>query len=171
MFTHFYNIPYIIKTNNQFKENGETLIYRIKVEKKIIYLLGSIGVDELSCYPVGCDLLVLPYQGKRKLVLPALEVINRLKEIGYSGCVSSRSQNKMADNNKIDIVDVNGELPINIQNKYTANTPNYFGIRDACSDKSKPFVLFWKKATNDGTNSPGTIVMVPDWYFYELIKK
>lgn len=79
MFTHFYNIPYIIKTNNQFKENGETLIYRIKVENKIIYLLGSIGVDELSCYPVGCDLLVLPYQGKRKLVLPALEVINRLK--------------------------------------------------------------------------------------------
>ena len=100
-----------------------------------------------------------------------LEVINRLKEIGYSGCVSSRSQNKLADNNKIDIVDVNNELPVNIQNKYTANTPNYFTIRDACTDKSKPFVLFWKKATNDGSNSPGTIVMCPDWYFYELIKK
>lgn len=100
-----------------------------------------------------------------------LEVINKLKEIGYTGCVSSRSQNKLADNNKIDIVDVNEELSINIQNKYTANTPNYFGIRDACQDKSKPFVIFWKKATNDGTNSPGTIVMCPDWYFYELIKK
>ena len=100
-----------------------------------------------------------------------LEVINRLKEIGYSGCVSSRSQNKMADANKIDIIDMNGELPVNIQNKYTANTPNYYAIREACSDKSKPFVVFWKKATNDGTNSPGTIVMVPDWYFYELIKK
>lgn len=100
-----------------------------------------------------------------------LEVINKLKEIGYSGCVSSRSVNKLADNDKIDIIDTNGELPINIQNKYTANTPSYFTIRDMCSDKSKPFVLFWKKATNDGSNSPGTIVMCPDWYFYELIKK
>lgn len=100
-----------------------------------------------------------------------LEVVNKLKEIGYSGCVSSRSVNKLADNNKIDIIDTNNELPINIQNKYTANTPSYFTIRDLCTDKSKPFVLFWKKATNDGTNSPGTVVMCPDWYFYELIKK
>ena len=77
-FTHFFNIPYIIKTNNQYKENGETLIYRIKVENKIIYLLGSIGIDELTRYPKGCDLLILPYQGKRNLVTPALEVINEL---------------------------------------------------------------------------------------------
>lgn len=100
-----------------------------------------------------------------------LEIISKLKEIGFTGCVSSRSQNKMADANKIDIVDVNEELPINIQAKYLQNTPNYFAIRDACTDKSKPFCIFWKKSTNDGSNSPGTIVMCPDWYFYELIKR
>jgi hypothetical protein len=58
-----------------------------------------------------------------------------------------------------------------IQVKYTQNTPNYFSISEACTDKSKPFTIFWKKATNDGTNSPGTVVMLPDWYFYNLINK
>lgn len=99
-----------------------------------------------------------------------LEIINSLKAIGYSGCVSSRSQNKMADADKIDIVDLNGELPVNIQSKYTQNTPSYFAIRDACSDKSKPFVVIWKKAVDVG-NSPGYVAMLPLDYFYELIKK
>lgn len=99
-----------------------------------------------------------------------LEIVNKLKELGYKGCVSSRSQNKLADANKIDIIDTENKLPVNIQAKYLQNTPNYYAIRDACSDKSKPFVIFWKKSTNDGSNSPGTLVMCPDWYFYELIK-
>jgi hypothetical protein len=99
-----------------------------------------------------------------------LEIINDLKEIGYTGCVSSRSQNKMADADKIDIVDLNGELPVNIQSKYTQNTPSYFAIRDACSDKSKPFVVVWKKAS-DGETSPGAVAMIPLNYFYQLIKK
>lgn len=99
-----------------------------------------------------------------------LEIVNDLKAIGYSGCVSSRSQNKMADADKIDVVDLNGELPVNIQSKYTQNTPSYFTIRDACSDKSKPFVLIWKKAASEG-NSPGAVAMVPLNYFYKLIAK
>jgi len=99
-----------------------------------------------------------------------LEIINDLKQIGYTGCVSSRSQNKMADADKIDIVDLNGELPVNIQSKYTQNTPSYFAIRDACSDKSKPFVVVWKKAS-DGETSPGAVAMIPLSYFYQLIKK
>ena len=99
-----------------------------------------------------------------------LEIINDLKAIGYTGCVSSRSQNKMADADKIDVVDLNGELPVNIQSKYTQNTPSYFTIRDACSDKSKPFVVIWKKAGDEG-NSPGSVAMLPLNYFYQLIKK
>ena len=85
-----------------------------------------------------------------------LEIINDLKAIGYTGCVSSRSQNKMADADKTDIVDLNGELPVN--------------IRDACSDKSKPFVVIWKKAGDEG-NSPGAVAMIPLSYFYQLISK
>lgn len=100
-----------------------------------------------------------------------LELVKKLKECGYEGAVSARSQNKLADANKIDIVDMNGELPFNLQAKYTQNLPNYFTIREECTDKEKPFCLAWKKATGDGSQSPGTVVVVPIEYFYELIKK
>lgn len=97
-----------------------------------------------------------------------LEIIKKLKEIGFTGCVSSRSQDKRADSNKIDIVDMDKKLPVNIQSKYTTNTPNYFAIRDACSDKETPFTLVWKKATPEG-DSPGTVVFVPFDYFLKLL--
>lgn len=49
--------------------------------------------------------------------------------------------------------------------------PNYFEISSACTDKSKPFCIAWKKASNDGSQSLGTVVVLPISYFYELIKK
>lgn len=100
-----------------------------------------------------------------------LEIVHKLREIGYEGCVSARSVNKLADADKIDIVDTNNELPINIQSKYTQNMPNYFDIRDACSDKSKPFCMIWKKAGKDGSQSRGTVCVMPVEYFYQLISK
>lgn len=99
-----------------------------------------------------------------------LELVKGLKECGYEGVVTARSFNKRADANKIDIVDMKGELPFNLQAKYTQNTPNYHAISDACTDKSKPFCIAWKKASTDGSASAGTVVMVPISYFYELIK-
>lgn len=99
-----------------------------------------------------------------------LEIIHELKEIGYEGCVSSRSQNKALDANKVDIYDFNNELPVNIQVKYLLNTPNYYGIKEECLLKDKPFVIGWKKSTSNGSNSPGTLFMVPDDFFYELLK-
>ena len=100
-----------------------------------------------------------------------LEIVHKLREIGYEGCVSSRSQNKVADADKIDVVDMNNELPVNIQSKYTQNMPNYFDIRDACSDKVKPFCMIWKKAGKDGSPSRGTVAVIPVEYFYQLISK
>lgn len=100
-----------------------------------------------------------------------LEIVHKLRDIGYEGCVSSRSQDKMADANKIDIVDMNGELPVNIQSKYTQNLPNYFDIRDACTDKEKPFCLVWKKAGKNGEDSRGTVAIIPVEYFYQLLSK
>lgn len=100
-----------------------------------------------------------------------LEIIHKLREIGYEGCVSSRSQNKMADADKIDIVDMNGELPVNIQAKFTQNMPSYFDIRDACSDKEKPFCICWKKAGKNGESARGQVAIIPINYFYELLKK
>ena len=99
------------------------------------------------------------------------EVINHLKEIGYTGCVRAAGESKKADNNKIDIVDTDKKLPVNIQCKNTQNLPNYFTIRDACSDKSKPFVMAWKKAAEGGSVSPGTVFIIPDTLFYELLSK
>lgn len=99
-----------------------------------------------------------------------LEVIKQLKDLGFEGCVSSRSQAKNIDNAKVDIVDINNELPTHIQCKYTQNTPSYFGIRDECTLTDKPFTVIWKKATNDGSNSPGTVAIIDLNFFYELLK-
>ncbi len=100
-----------------------------------------------------------------------LQVIHKLKEIGYDGCVSSRSINKLADANKIDIIDTKNELPVNIQVKNTQKAPNYFEIRDACTDKDLPFTIVWKKAGKGGKHSPGTVAIIDFDYFLELIKK
>lgn len=84
--------------------------------------------------------------------------------------MTSRSESKNKDNNKIDIIDTNDDLPTNIQVKYLCNCPNYFVISNECTDKSKPFSVVWKKSTRDGSNSPGTIAMIPYSYFLNLLK-
>lgn len=99
------------------------------------------------------------------------DVVNALKEIGYEGCCRAAGESKKVDNNKIDIIDTNGELPVNIQCKHTANLPNYFNIKDACTDKSKPFCLLWKKSPEPGGISRGSVAVIPLDYFYQLIKK
>lgn len=99
-----------------------------------------------------------------------LEVINKLKAIGYSNCVSSRSQSKLTDDNKIDIIDLDNKLPINIQTKYTINFPNYFSIRDKCTDKTKPFGIVWKKTATSGSISPGIVAIIPFDFFCNLLK-
>lgn len=100
-----------------------------------------------------------------------LEIVHKLREIGYTGCMSSRSVNKIADSNKIDVVDINNELPINLQCKYTQNMPNYFDIKDACNDKTKPFGIIWKKSGKNGEQSRGTVAVIDIDYFYKLITK
>lgn len=97
-------------------------------------------------------------------------IVNDLKAIGFTGCVTSRSESKTKDNNKIDIIDTNNNLSTNIQVKYLQNCPNYFTISSECSDTSKPFSIIWKKSTKDGSNSPGTIAMIPYNYFLSLLK-
>lgn len=99
------------------------------------------------------------------------QIVKDLREIGYVGCVRAAGESKKVDNNKIDIIDTEHKLPVNIQAKNTANLPNYFTIRDACTDKSKPFCLAWKKAPTGGENSPGAVVLVPYEYFLQLLSK
>lgn len=107
-------------------------------------------------------------QNKRKGNGFELQVIHRLNDMGFN-TVSSRSESKRTDDNKIDIYDLDGTLPVNIQTKYTSTTPNYFNIENQCTDKSKPFTIIWKKSVS-GENSPGTIAMIPASFFYDILK-
>lgn len=113
------------------------------------------------------DKSMIAKQNRRKGNNFELHVIHNLNNIGYE-TVSSRSQSKRTDDNKIDIYDLKGTLPTNIQTKYTTGTPNYFAIRDACTDKEKPFTVIWKKSIT-GENSPGTIAMIDEKFFYILM--
>ena len=99
-----------------------------------------------------------------------LEICNALKEIGYKGCVTSRSESKRTDDNKIDIIDTNDQLPVNIQAKYTQSIPNYFKISSQCSDHSKPYTIIWKKTPQGGKKSQGTLAIIPVDLFYTFLK-
>ena len=94
------------------------------------------------------------------------QVRDSLRSLSYLGCERSAGESKKLDNNKIDIVDTEGRLPINIQVKNYANTPNYFGIREECTDKSKPFTLIWKRNTIPTDN---TVAIIPVDFFYKLL--
>jgi hypothetical protein len=103
-----------------------------------------------------------------------LHIANELHEIGFPDVVTSRSESKKFDANKVDLVDPTGKLPFHCQIKCTKNTPAYHTIEEACPYKEKPFVLFWnRQEVKEGQvdmSSAGEIVMIPKEYFYELLK-
>lgn len=100
------------------------------------------------------------------------KIARELRELGYTGVVTSRSESKNMDNNKIDIIDTDNKLPCYLQLKKTIAYPSYFKIYEQCSLKDKPFCIIWaaqeKKEKNICTK--GELVILPKEYFYELIK-
>ena len=108
-------------------------------------------------------------KSKRKGSAFELEIVHKLREIGYPNCGTTRNNSRALDAMKIDIYD--NTLPCYIQAKYTQNIPNYFNIREDCGLKDRPFCIAWKKAGKDGEQSPGTVMVIPIEYFYELITK
>ena len=103
----------------------------------------------------------------------AYEVLisNELKELGFPN-KTARSESKSLDDQKVDLVDMTGNMPFYSQIKNTIKTPDYFGIAKECPFKDKPFVIFWKKTkpTESTFRSEGEIVMIPKTFFYDLIK-
>lgn len=99
------------------------------------------------------------------------QIARELKELGYTGVVTSRSESKRMDDMKVDLIDTENKLNCAIQLKKTQNTPSYFQIRDACPIKDKPFVIFWAKQVKKEVNicTEGEVVMIPKDYFYHLI--
>lgn len=101
------------------------------------------------------------------------QIAKELRELGFSGVVTSRSESKAMDDNKIDLIDKNNQLFFYPQLKRTGKCPNYFAIEEQCPLKDKPFVVFWnyQKPTEKTFRSAGEIVMISKEFFYELIKK
>ena len=76
---HIGNVPFLLWANRSFPENGETVVYEIDAEGKKVLLLGSLALDPEEEYPVGADLLILPYQGNNDLVSAADRILERLQ--------------------------------------------------------------------------------------------
>ena len=127
--------------------------------------------DKIHCRWIN-DTTFRSYQAKKsrnKGSQLETEVVNRLKEIGYSGVCRAASESKKLDNNKIDIADINNELEIAIQCKSTQNLPDYYTIREACTDP-RDLALIWKKTAEENSISKGTLAIIPFNLFLEFLK-
>ena len=71
------------------------------------------------------------------------KIAKELRELGFTGCVTSRSESKSTDDNKVDIIDKNKQLPFDmqIQTKKTSSTPSYFGIREQSTVDNESFII------------------------------
>ena len=100
------------------------------------------------------------------------KIAQELRDIGYTGVVTSRSESKSMDNNKIDLIDTNHQLPVNIQLKKTTSTPQYFKIREESTVDPETFVLIWNKQEKANINfmSAGEVVMLDKKMFYKLLE-
>lgn len=68
------------------------------------------------------------------------KIAKELNELGFD-VVTSRSESKSTDDNKVDLIDLSKNLPIQIQLKKTSNIPNYFKIRSESTVDSKTFCI------------------------------
>lgn len=99
------------------------------------------------------------------------KIAKELRELGFEGVVTARSESKAVDNNKVDLIDTEGKLPCNIQLKKTVNTPQYFGIREASTVNPASFVIIWNRQEKVNVNfkSVGEVVMMDKELFYTLL--
>jgi len=100
------------------------------------------------------------------------KVVNELKELGFTEVVSSRSESKAMDDNKVDIIDKANKLPCYIQIKHQIQTPPYFQIRKQTTVPKEKFVILWDKQEAKNTNivTVGRCAIMDINLFYSLIK-
>lgn len=163
--------------NSVFNNMNSEITYRCPIHGEVTQIASNV-LKRTGC-PL-CD--VEKAKQKRKSGKYAkqkgnryeLKIAKELNELGFKDVVSSRSQDKRADANKVDLVSLCDDLPFNIQIKCTQNTPSYFKIADDCPYKDKPFIIMWnsQKLQSNGIDmgSQGEVVMVPKDYFYDLLK-
>jgi len=100
------------------------------------------------------------------------KIAKELRELGFSGIVTSRSESKAMDDNKVDLIDKDNRLPCYIQLKSTQSIPSYFKIRSESSVNPESFVIIWSKQEKREVNivSVGEAVIMDKSLFYKLIK-
>jgi L-ascorbate metabolism protein UlaG (beta-lactamase superfamily) len=72
------NLKHIMRENRDYPEAGETVAFEIKAAGKRILLMGSLNMDSETEYPLGVDLLVLPFQGRSDMCRYAMPFIGQL---------------------------------------------------------------------------------------------
>lgn len=99
-------------------------------------------------------------------------IAQELRDLGFPGVVTSRSESKRMDNAKVDLIDTEHKLKCLLQLKLTQATPNYFKIREECPIKDAPFCIIWNKTkqTDATYRSVGEAVILDKDFFYKLIQ-
>lgn len=69
------------------------------------------------------------------------KIVRELKELGFKNVVTSRSESKAMDDNKVDIIDKDDLLPCKLQLKSTQSIPSYFKIRSESTVNPEEFVI------------------------------
>ena len=97
-------------------------------------------------------------------------IVNEMNELGFN-MVTSRSESKNADNNKVDLIDLSHKCPVQIQIKRTTSTPQYLKIREETTVPDEEFALIWNKQKNVNGRflSEGEVVILDKEMFYKLI--
>lgn len=67
-------------------------------------------------------------------------IAKELNDLGFE-VVTSRSESKRTDDNKIDLIDLSHKLPVQLQLKRVTSTPQYFKIRQESTVENKNFAL------------------------------
>ena len=102
------------------------------------------------------------------------KVVKELKALAFTGVVTSRSESKTTDDNKVDIIDKNNQLPfgINIQVKHQIPYPQYFKIREQSTVPNNTFIILWDKQEPREKNiiTVGRCAIMDIDLFYKLIE-
>ena len=88
--------------------------------------------------------------------------------------MSSRQGSKVTDDNKVDILDTDNQLPfgMNIQIKHQIPYPQDFKIREQSTVPNESFVILWDKQEAKEKNiiTVGRCAIMDIELFYKLIK-
>ena len=75
---HLRHMLRLLRWNRQYRENGEILFYEVCAGGTRVQIMGSLGLDPDTDYPVGADALILPFQGRSDLEAYAAPIVRSL---------------------------------------------------------------------------------------------